>query len=72
MCDVSVPSLQKRRRKIVLKRQYKIEGENIVFMAYTKSLPYVKELFNKYGRENINIKFIFCSCYNNYGDKHDR
>ena len=34
------------------------KGQNIVFMAYTKSLPFVKELFEKYGKENVNIKFM--------------
>jgi hypothetical protein len=33
------------------------KGENITFMAYTKSLSYVQAMFEKYGKENININF---------------
>jgi hypothetical protein len=33
------------------------KDENIQFMAYTKSLPYVQKMWEKYGRENVNIVF---------------
>ena len=33
-------------------------NKNIVFMAYTKSLPLVKKLYKDFGRENVNIKFM--------------
>lgn len=32
-------------------------NEQIVFMAYTKSLPFVKVAFKKYGDDNVNITF---------------
>lgn len=35
------------------------EGNNrIIFEAYTKSLPYFKELYSKYGKDNVNIKVL--------------
>lgn len=33
-------------------------NRNIVFMAYTKSLPLVKKLYKDFGKENVNIKFM--------------
>ena len=33
-------------------------GKNIIFEAYTKSLPYFDKLYKKYGRENVNIKVL--------------
>jgi len=32
-------------------------NRKIVFMAYTKSLPFVKAMYKKYGKENVNITF---------------
>jgi Gene product 88 len=32
-------------------------NRRIVFMAYTKSLPFVKQAFKKYGDDNVNITF---------------
>lgn len=32
-------------------------NRKIVFMAYTKSLPFVKLAYKKYGKENVNITF---------------
>jgi len=32
-------------------------NRNIVFMAYTKSLPFVKTLYKNVGKENVNITF---------------
>lgn len=32
-------------------------NRNIVFMAYTKSLPFVKQALKKYGDDNVNITF---------------
>lgn len=32
-------------------------NRQIVFMAYTKSLPFVKTLWKRYGRHNVNITF---------------
>lgn len=33
-------------------------NKNIVFMAYTKSLPLVKKLYKDFDRKNVNIKFM--------------
>lgn len=33
-------------------------NKRITFMAYTKSLPFVKKVFDAYGKENVNIKFM--------------
>lgn len=33
-------------------------NKRIVFMAYTKSLPFVKRAYDFYGKDNVNIKFM--------------
>ena len=33
-------------------------GKNIIFEAYTKSLPLFDRLYKEYGRENVNIKVL--------------
>ena len=33
-------------------------GKNIIFEAYTKSLPLFDKLYREYGRENVNIKVL--------------
>lgn len=33
------------------------ENESIIFMAYTKSLPFVKQALKKYGDDNVHITF---------------
>ena len=33
-------------------------GRNIIFEAYTKSLPLFDKLYREYGRENVNIKVL--------------
>lgn len=48
-------SLEYLEKFVTIANHFK--GRNITFMAYTKSLPYVQAVFNKYGRDNVNIKF---------------
>lgn len=35
-----------------------VGNDRIVFMAYTKSLPYFDKLYQKYGKNNVNIKVL--------------